>query len=151
MPTKLRLTALAATTACLVCPTFFAAPAAAGEMITVVERATSDTVIDNGAAGDSAGDLLTFSNQVYDAANQNLVGSDNGWCIRTVAGQAWECVFTVSLEKGQISIEGPFYDVGDSVMSILGGTGDYNAASGEMKLHARNAQGSEYDFVFSLN
>jgi hypothetical protein len=35
-------------------------------------------------------------------------------------------------------------------MTITGGTGDYSGASGEMKLHARNDKGTEYDFTYEL-
>ena len=58
-----------------------AAPAFADSLI-FVERAASDTVIDLGDKGDSLGDLLTFSNDIYDKDNKMLVGHDNGWCIR---------------------------------------------------------------------
>lgn len=121
------------------------------ETLALVERAASDMVTDTGAEGDSAGDVLTFANEIYDDADKMMVGTDNGWCIRTVVGKAWECTFTVTLDGGQISVEGPFYDNGDSMMSVIGGTGDYATARGEMKLHARDAQGSAYDFVFTLH
>jgi Allene oxide cyclase len=121
------------------------------ETLALVERAASDVVTDTGAEGDSAGDVLTFANEMYDEADKMMVGTDNGWCIRTVAGKAWECTFTVTLDGGQISVEGPFYDSGDSMMSVTGGTGDYAKARGEMKLHARDAQGTAYDFVFTLH
>jgi hypothetical protein len=116
----------------------------------LVERATTDAVTDLGAKGDSAGDLLTFANPIYDEANAKEVGSDNGWCIRTVPGKAWECFWTLSLADGQITVEGPFLDAGDSVLAVTGGTGKYSGVRGEMKLHARDAKGSEYDFVYSL-
>jgi len=128
---------------------FSAAPVAAAELI-FVERATSDTVTDLGAKGDSAGDILTFSNDIYDKDNKTLVGTDNGWCARTVAGQAWECIWTLTTDKGQITVEGPFYDTKDSVLSVTGGTGDYTKAQGQMKLHARDQKGTEYDFVYIL-
>lgn len=115
-----------------------------------VERATTDAVTDLGAKGDSVGDLLTFANEIYDEHNEKLVGQDNGWCIRTVVGKAWECYWTLSLEGGQLSVAGPFLDAGDSVLAVTGGTGKYYGARGEMKLHARNAQGSEYDFVYKF-
>ena len=116
----------------------------------LVERATSDAVTDLGAKDDSAGDLLTFDNDVYDAANAKKVGADNGWCVRTVAGKAWECFWTLSLADGQITVEGPFLDAGDSVLAITGGTGKYAGARGDMNLHARNDKGTEYDFVYNL-
>lgn len=118
------------------------------ETIKLVERATTDAVTDLGASGDSAGDILTFANELYDEKNAKLVGSDNGWCIRTVPGKAWECTWIASLAMGQITVEGPFLDAGDSVLAITGGTGKYATARGEMKLHARDAKGSEYDFVY---
>jgi len=116
----------------------------------LVERATTDAVTDLGAKDDSAGDLLTFANEIYDEGNAKLLGTDNGWCIRIVPGKAWECFWTLSLADGQITVEGPFLDAGDSVLAVTGGTGSYAGARGEMKLHARNAEGTEYDFVYDL-
>jgi len=116
----------------------------------VVEHADTDTVTDTGAAGDSVGDILTFANEVYDEANAQKVGTDNGYCARTVTGAAWECFWTLTLSDGQITVEGPFYDTADSVLAITGGTGAYAGARGEMSLHARDAKGSEYDFAYTL-
>src|SRR5215813_9761551 len=127
-----------------------AGSAAADETITLVERAASDAVTDLGAKGDSAGDILTFANEVYDKGNAKKVGTDNGWCARTVAGKAWECIWTTTLADGQITVEGPFYDTADSELAITGGTGEYAEASGSLALHSRNDKGSEYDFVFKL-
>ena len=44
--------------------------AGAAERIQLVERALTDTIVDLGSKGDSVGDLLTFANPVFDAANQ---------------------------------------------------------------------------------
>lgn len=128
------------------------APAHADDMvaINVVERATTDAVVDVGDKGDSTGDILTFANEVYDEANANKIGSDNGWCIRIVKGVSWECVATMILDGGQLTVEGPFLDGKDSAWAITGGTGKYNAAHGEMQLHARNPEGSEFDMKFTL-
>ena len=127
-------------------------PAGAAEMehLNLVEHASSDTVIDNGAKGDSAGDLLTFANDIFDEADANKVGSDNGYCIRVVAGKSWECFWTLTLADGQITVEGPFLDAGDSVLAVTGGTGKYAGVRGEMALHARNAEGTAYDFKYTL-
>jgi allene oxide cyclase len=124
--------------------------AAEMEQLTFVERAVSDTVTDIGAKGDSVGDILTFNNEIYDSANATKVGTDNGWCIRTVVGKAWECFWTLSVDKGQITVEGPYLDSKDSVLAVTGGTGGYAGARGEMALHARNDKGTEYDFKYSL-
>lgn len=127
-----------------------AAPAFAKSTLKLVEHATTDAVTDLGEKGDSAGDLLTFANEVYDEYNSTLAGTDNGWCIRTVPGTAWECFWTLNLAEGQITVEGPFLDAGDSVLAVTGGTGKYAGSRGEMKLHARDSAGSEYDFVYQL-
>lgn len=117
----------------------------------VIEHSKNDKVIDIGPAGDSLGDLDVFANPVYNAANKRQVGHDGGSCVRTVVGKAYECNWTVFLEKGQISVEGPYYDNADSVLTVTGGTGLYSGARGEMKLHARGKPvGSEYDYVFYL-
>lgn len=119
-------------------------------MLNLVERATTDAVTKTGKADDNAGDLLTFANEVFDEANKEKVGSDTGWCIRTVVGQSWECSWTLMLPAGQITVAGPFLDKADSVLAIVGGTGAYAEARGEMALHARNAEGSEYDFRYKI-
>lgn len=129
---------------------FAAARASAGEVISVVEHADTDAVTDTGAQGDSVGDILTFANPMFDKGNQAQVGTDQGFCLRTEVGKAWECMWTITLKDGQITVQGPFLDAGDSVLAITGGTGAYAAARGQMKLHARNEKGTEYDFVYEL-
>jgi allene oxide cyclase len=124
--------------------------ASAGERLQVVERALTDTTIDLGAKGDSVGDLLTFANPIYDAANKAKLGSDQGYCVRVVVGKSWECFWTLILAEGQITVEGPFFDTGDSVMVVTGGTGKYAGAKGDMKLHARDAKSTAYDFLYEL-
>jgi hypothetical protein len=114
----------------------------------VVERATTDTVIDQGEEGDSIGDLLAFGNAVYDEGNENEIGTSQGSCVRTVPGQAWECMFSIILDEGQLTVEGPFYDAGSSVLAITGGTGAYSAARGEMRLEAISE--TEFRFTFEL-
>ncbi|HEY6932118.1 MAG TPA: allene oxide cyclase family protein, partial [Marmoricola sp.] len=119
-----------------------------GRHITVVERAVSDTVVDTGPKGDSQGDLLSFANPVFNAANSKKVGHDNGSCIRTRVGRAWECSWTTRLARGSLVVEGPFLDKHDSTLAITGGTGAYSRARGVMHLHARNAMGTAYTFAF---
>src|ERR1700736_7082130 len=89
------------------------APAFAAEQIKVVERPVGETTIDLAAKGDSVGDMLVFANGIFDAANKTQVGSDQGYCIRTVVGKSWECFWTLELKAGKITVEGPFLDEGD--------------------------------------
>jgi len=116
--------------------------------ITVVEHAVTDTVVDIGPNGDSRGDLLAFANPVFNGANSKRVGRDQGSCVRTVVGKAWQCSWTTLLPKGSLVVEGPFYDSRDSVMAITGGTGAYSRARGVMHLHARNTAGTLFTFRF---
>jgi hypothetical protein len=122
-----------------------------GKVIQVIEHATTDAVTNTGNAGgaDNAGDILTFANPVYDPKNSAQVGTDQGYCIRIVVAQSWECNWTTFLPKGQITVEGPFYDAKDSVLGITGGTGAYSHARGWMKLHSL-AGGTQYDFTFHV-
>ena len=124
--------------------------AAAAEHLVVVERALTDTTVDLGVKGDSVGDLLTFANPVYDATNKTQLGSDQGYCIRVVVGKSWECFWTLILATGEITVEGPFYDSGDSTLAVTGGTGKYAGAKGALKLHARDAKATSYDFTYDL-
>jgi allene oxide cyclase len=122
-----------------------------GHRLTVVERAETDAVVDLGAAGDTIGDVLAFGNPIYDASNTHQVGRDQGSCVRTNPGVAWECTWTTIVPGGSLTVEGPFNDNGsDSQLAITGGTGTYRNARGQMTLHTRNAQGSEYDFGFQI-
>ena len=140
--TMVRIAALAAALLTL--------PAFAAEQIKVVERPVGETTVDLPPKGDSVGDLLVFANGVFDAANKTQVGSDQGYCVRTIVGKSWECFWTLSLKAGQITVEGPFMDEGDSLFAVTGGTGKYAGAKGSMKLHWRDAKGSTFDFIYDL-
>ena len=127
-----------------------ALPVMAAERISVVERPVNETTVHRSGDHDLVGDLLVFANKVYDAANKVEVGSDQGYCVRTVVGKSWECFWTLILKAGQITIEGPFMDSGDSLFAVTGGTGKYAGARGSMKLHPRDATPTGYDFVYDL-
>ncbi len=125
--------------------------ACAGERISVVERPVNETTVHTSkSATDSVGDILSFANPVFDAANKVQIASDQGYCIRTVVGKSWECMWTLSLKEGQITVEGPFHDTGDSIFAITGGTGKYEGAKGHMKLHVRDGKPDSYDFIYEL-
>ena len=117
--------------------------------MTVIEHATTDATTDTGAPGDSAGDILTFANQIFDKADKHKVGTDQGYCVRVVAGASYECTWTNLLKGGHIVVQGPFYDKKDSTLAITGGTGIYARARGTMHLHALNG-GAKYAFTFNV-
>src|SRR5919198_4708955 len=118
-----------------------------GKTIHVIEHATSDTTTDTGDPGDTPGDVLTFANDVFDASDSHKVGTDQGYCIRVVAGTSYECNYTTFLPDGQIVVEGPFYDAKDSTLAITGGTGRYRHVRGAMELQSLEG-GTKYRFVF---
>lgn len=120
------------------------------KVMKVVERAVTDAVTDTGEKGDSNGDLLTWSNELFDAANAKKVSTDQGYCVRVANSVAWECTWNNVLADGRIAVAGPFCDKGDSTMASTGGTGAYAGARGFMRLHARNPDASEYDFTLEI-
>jgi allene oxide cyclase len=141
----------------------FSARANGNINIHVVEHAVTDTIgdADNGKPSpDALGNVLAFHNQVFDAANKNVVGVDNGQCTRTITSTTstsndgvWECFWTVILPAGQITVEGPYNDDGtDTILAITGGTGAYQDAHGQMKLsvHTCKKCGTEYDFFYRV-
>jgi len=116
----------------------------------VVEHALTDAV-SNGSAADKLGNVLTFANPVYDGSDATKVGTDNGYCVRSVKGKTWECMWTTFLSGGQITVEGPFSDTGNTKLAITGGTGTYANARGWMELNFHNKKGTKFDFVFHLS
>ena len=117
--------------------------------IHVIEHATTDAVTDLTPSGDSAGDVLTFANELFDVSNSKHSGHDQGFCVRTVAGAAWECWWTAFFAGGQVTVEGPFYDARNSRLAVTGGTGAYANARGWMQLLSR-AGGTQFEFVYHL-
>jgi hypothetical protein len=114
----------------------------------VIEHAVTDRVHDVGKKGDSAGDLLTFHNPVFGPRNRTQVGRDQGSCIRIAPGEGtWECAWTTFTKDGHITVEGPFNDNHDTVVSITGGTGSWRNIRGAMLLKSR-AGGTQFDFIF---
>ena len=126
-------------------------PNSGGNAIHVVEHATTDAVTNGSPTTDQAGNVLTFANDVFDSADKAKVGSDQGYCVRIVVGKTWECNWTTFLSGGQITVEGPFSDTGNTVLAITGGTGKYANSRGWMELDYHNPAGTEFDFVFHLH
>lgn len=118
--------------------------------IHVIEHATTDTVVDLTANGDSSGDLLTFHNEVFDEDNQIVIGTSHGDCVRIEVGISWECRWVTTLEVGSLTVEGAFFDASPSVLAITGGTGEFRGARGSMRLVAHNEAATEFDFIFRV-
>jgi allene oxide cyclase len=113
----------------------------------VIEHANTDVTAQFDPPNDSSGDVLTFHNPVFNAADSTKVGRDQGYCIRIRAPGSYECNWTTFLANGHITVQGPFFDTRDSVLAITGGTGAYRDARGVMELKSR-AGGTKFDFIF---
>src|ERR1700758_3373223 len=105
-PAGVALAATAAlTTAAVLATTSSAKPTsahAAGATVHVVEHAITDTEIPTGGGKDVKGNILTFNNPVFDAADKNQVGHDEGFCTRIAPKQgSWERLWTTFLKGGQ--------------------------------------------------
>jgi hypothetical protein len=123
----------------------------AGTTVHVIEHAITDTEIPTGGGKDVKGNVLVFNNPVFNVADTKQVGHDEGFCVRIAPKEGiWECLWTTFLRAGQITVQGPYYDTRNSVLSITGGTGAYRNSRGEMRLLSRNG-GKEYDFIFKLS
>lgn len=118
--------------------------------LNLVERPLHDTIVDVGYPGqDSLGDLMIWSNDIYDAANAAKVGDDSGWCIRTRVGKTWECTFTLTLPDGAINTAGSVKDGMDPVFGVTGGTGAYSGVSGQL-IWVSQGQGGLNRFAFEM-
>jgi allene oxide cyclase len=127
-----------------------ATPATGVTVLRFVEHAVNEQTIDVDPTGDSVGDLRVFANPVFDENDVSQVGTDQGSCVRTVVGQAWECTWTVILDNGQITIEGPFNDTGETIFAVTGGTGNFSGASGQLRFAPRPNTTDEFDMTFEL-
>jgi len=115
--------------------------------LTVIEHAITDKAIVLGPHKDNTGDGLVFANPLFDSTNTTQVGTDQGYCVRTIVGTAYECRWTATItDVGQIAVEGPFYDALNSVLAITGGTGKFRNIQGEMDLVHLN--GSFFKFIY---
>jgi hypothetical protein len=144
------IAALALVAVVAAAPTFAKTAHASGKTVHVIEHAITDTEVRGVGGKDVKGNILTFNNPVFDTADKKQVGHDEGFCTRLqVKLGIWECLWTTFLKGGQITVQGPFYDTRNSVLSITGGTGAYEGARGAMDLKSING-GKKYDFIFHL-
>ena len=152
IPTIIALVALTVASVSVALITSSFAHAKSTKTIHVIEHLTNVAIGDVPPAGDSVGDQLVFHDPLFDAADKHQVGQNNGDCVRTVVGQVYECFATFFLSAGQITLQGPFYSNGaDSIIAITGGTGAYQEARGQMRVHATgNPVGSEHDLVLTI-
>ena len=123
-------------TAGLVWACLAAVPTAQAEgetLVTIADaRAGPAVVTDLGEPGDSVGDLVTFDQPLLDAEGRPI-GNNSGVCVRTRVGHSYQCQWTLTFEDGTVQVAGRELEEGTSIIPIVGGTGTYAGASGEMR------------------
>ncbi|WP_224367326.1 dirigent protein [Hyalangium versicolor] len=109
------------------------ADAAEPSTLTTIADARSGiaTPIDVGPTGDSPGDMFVFDQPLLNEAKENI-GSNSGFCVRTLPGQFSECQWTLTMADGSITVAGREAETGTSMIPVIGGTGAYVGVSGVM-------------------
>ncbi|QBD82886.1 hypothetical protein EPA93_45760 [Ktedonosporobacter rubrisoli] len=100
------------------------------------------------------GDRIEFANQVYDANNENVIGSSDGECF-FASETVFQCDWTLMLPDGNIVISGAQNDQqANTVYAIVGGTGAYSHIQGEVTLTSigkiTNGEAPQYKYTFHL-
>jgi hypothetical protein len=120
----------------------------------VTLRNTQETPLDLGASGPSVGDRFIVFGDLY--RKDKRVGAGGYECVTMLftpgpdpAGEPEaatdQCVATLSLPKGQITVQGLVDRTGPVpvTLAITGGTGAYRTAHGEAETSGPNEQGDE--------
>jgi hypothetical protein len=126
-----------------------AAPAAAKghpRKITIEARSQLENVklVDNAPAGDSPGDVLVFTEQLFDLHGKRI-GSDAASCVRLFDATSL-CTGVYKLPGGQVMVQllqpGP---TGTYDQAVTGGTGRFAGARGTVTV-AQSPSGDRFTF-----
>lgn len=106
---------------------------AAAEQMTLYNVATGDHFVDLGQDG-GAGNMILWNSDMEDGAG-NKVGTGAGSCIRVDAAGNHMCNMTIDHDgHGTLVVSGvQVVEPATSVLAIVGGTGDYQGATGTLK------------------
>jgi hypothetical protein len=130
-----------------------AAPAGArshGRTITIKARSQIEHVqlVDNAPTGDSPGDMVVFTEQLFDTHGKRI-GSDAATCVRLFDATSL-CTGMYKLPGGQVMVQllqpGP---TGTYDQAITGGTGRFGGARGTVTV-AQQAGGDRFTFKIRL-
>jgi len=118
----------------------------AGTTIQLVERAGSETEIDNPPRKKfSQGDEFVFEGKLTDLATGDPAGSDGGFCVVVKAarkGAASQCSATLFLRDGTIALDGgiQFQQGRAFTVPVVGGTEAYEGAQGSVLIEDRKGK-----------
>ncbi|KAI5070173.1 hypothetical protein GOP47_0014516 [Adiantum capillus-veneris] len=97
--------------------------------------------IGKGLPSGALGDLVPFTNKLYDGTLQTRLGITAGMCILIKHypeknGHRYEAVFSFYFgDYGHISVQGSYLTFEDSTLAITGGSGIFTGVYGVVKLH----------------
>lgn len=122
-----------------------------GRTITIKARSQIDQVqtVDNAPAGPSAGDMLVFTERLFDSHGKRI-GSDAASCVSLFDGTSL-CTGTYALPGGRLMVQllqpGP---TGTYDQAITGGTGRFAGARGTVTV-AQKPDGDRFTFRIRLD
>ena len=97
-------------------------------------RPFGENYVDVGTPGAGIGDMLVFQDRILDHGRQ--VGVEGGTCTVTALLEEGHfqthCVGTISLPAGEIAFQGLVTDAPEKHMAVVGGTGRYRDAGGDL-------------------
>ena len=92
------------------------------------------TRLDLGQTGSTTGDTVTFSGPLLEGEDGRRIGFGQGHCVMTLPTRPLaQCAATFFFPRGQISTQGPNYFNRPFNEGIVGGTGEFRSARGEMR------------------
>ena len=102
-------------------------------------------LVDNAPAGDSPGDILVFTEKLYNARGKQI-GSDVATCVRLFDPTSL-CTGVYKLRGGQVHVQlvqpGP---TGTYDQAIVGGTGRFAGARGTVTVAQNPSKGDRFTF-----
>ena len=119
----------------------FVRPAATSAAISCSRAVSGPAFLDLGQPGPTAGDVVVFTDGL-EFEDGTAAGELSQVCTLTKPGHhpgasGFECVGSIALEDGTITIAGPFSPAAaDQAQAVTGGTGAYRAARGDATIRA---------------
>ncbi len=99
-------------------------------LVTIADaRSGVGQAIATGGPGDLPGNLFVFDQPLLNSRYEPI-GTNSGYCIRTLPGKHSQCLWTLTLANGTITVAGSEADAGTSLIPVIGGTGAYLTAGG---------------------
>ena len=106
-------------------------------------------LVDNAPAGNSAGDVLIFTEKLFNSRGKQI-GSDAATCVRLFDATSL-CTGLYRLPRGQLMVQllqpGP---TGTYDQAIVGGTGRYAGARGTVRVAQDPTKGDRFTFRIRL-